>query len=153
MRLDRIRTRSHLLAKILVVLLWFIAIAVVIVGGWLLVSDLVKRQQRAAPMRDAWSPIETPVPSAPQSPPPTQLEDRQSVRTGQADTRHLPAGRFSGGQSQQQNCYPGVRCATGVWALNAASRSVSQSFRLWAGQRCWLDPRTKTPRQLQHVPH
>jgi len=40
MRLDRIPTRSHLLAKILVILLWLIAIAAVVAVGWLVVSNL-----------------------------------------------------------------------------------------------------------------
>jgi len=72
MRLDRIPTRSHLLAKILVVLLWLIGIAAVVAVGWLVVSDLVKRQrQPPAPVRHA-EVIETPAPPAPESPPPTQ---------------------------------------------------------------------------------
>jgi len=66
MRLDRIPTRSHLLAKILVVLLWLIAIAAVLVVGWLVASDIVKRHSQPHPtagMRG--TAIETPGPSTP----------------------------------------------------------------------------------------
>jgi len=71
MRLERIPTRSHLLAKILVVLLWLIAIAAVAAVGWLAVSDLVKRQrQPPAPVRHA-DVIETPAQPAPETANPT----------------------------------------------------------------------------------